>query len=261
MHQDYEEFAIYWIPRTETSLSVFGAGWTGWCADRGTVADLPEIRRLRRGRQEAPGSGAVHGLHAALSAPFRLARGKTVWALDHDLMALAQMIPAIRLPRFEVTVLDGRVVLALSRPSRPVSKLTRFVAEVVRDVRKEPGYISYHGTSTVAGIYLPGMAAWSDAGATEAGRFHIALTDRMGLADAFDMVDELTPALDEVLVEPQLVADLVLMGNPGRGRPWRMVERYPLAEEPRRQTDGLPRSMTCRGPRLWAPLDTGLAIV
>ncbi|MEM7686822.1 MAG: DUF1045 domain-containing protein [Paracoccaceae bacterium] len=261
MHQDYEDYAVYWIPRTDSALSVFGAGWTGWCADRGAVADLPEIRRLRRGRPEAPGSNATYGLHAALSTPFRLDRGRTVWSLDQRLLALSQALPSVRLPKLEVMVMDGRVVLSLARPSRSVNQVARCLTDLIRGIRRDGGHQRYTGASTIAGIYLPGMGAWSDAGMLETGRFHIALTDRMDLADAMDMADDLTPALASVLAEPQTLADLALVGNPGRGRPWRLIERYPLAEEPRRQTDGLPRSMTCRGPRLWAPLDTGLAIV
>lgn len=261
MHSDYEEFAIYWMPRQGSALAAFGAGWTGWCADRGTRSDLPEYRRLRRGRPEMPGASTLHGLHCVLKAPFRLARGRTVWSLDHDLMALAQSLPAVRLPKFEVTAFDGQVVLALSRPSRPMARLMRNIDDVIRPIQAGARYATYSGQHQVAGIDIPGMRAWTEVDDGSVNRFQIPLSDRMELGLAFDMVDMLAPALRHVLSEPQMMLDLALVGNPGRGRPWRLIERYALADEPRRLGTPAPTGMACHGPRIYDPLNTGMAIV
>lgn len=261
MHSDYVEFAIDWVPRQGSALSAFGAGWTGWCADRGVRSDLPEYRRMRRGRVEMPGKTALRGLHAALKSPFRLARDQTVWSLDHELITLAQSLPAVRLPRFEVTVFDGQVVLSLSRPSRSILRLTRYIDELVRPLQDGPRYTAYSGEDTVAGISIPGMQAWTDFAATSVERFIVPLGDRMELELAFDMADSIGPQLSEVLDEPQFMSEIALIGNPGRGRPWRMIERYPLAEEPMRSGANIPAGMACTGPQLFEPLEAGVAIV
>lgn len=261
MHSDYQDYAIYWLPRAGSALAEFGAGWTGWCPECGVSSDLPEYRRMRRGRPEMPGRGALHGLHAALKTPFRLARGRTVWALDHELIALAQSLPAIRLPRFELTVFDGQVVLALSRPSRPIVRLTRHIADLVKPFKAGPRYARYSGEWDLSGIQLPGQRAWIEPEAAPVARFHVPLSDRMELGLAYEMVDSLNPLLKSVLDEPQFLSDLALVGNPGKGRPWRLIERYALAEEPTRHGTIAPTGMACKGPRLFAPLDTGFAIV
>ena len=261
MHNDYEAFAIDWIPRQGSALAAFGAGWTGWCADRGARSDLPEYRRMRRGRPEMPGKARLRGLHAELKAPFRLSRDQTVWSLDNELMSLAQSLPAVRLPRFEVTVFDGQVVLSLSRPSRSVLRLTRYVDELVRPLQDGPRYKTFTGADSVAGVTIPGMQAWTDFNATSVERFLIPLSDRMELELAFDMADSLALWLRPILAEPQFLSEIALIGNPGRGRPWRVIERYPLAEEPMRGGVNTPSGMACKGPRLMEPLATGMAFV
>lgn len=261
MHSDYESFAIDWVPRQGSALSAFGAGWTGWCPDRGVSTDLPEYRRLRRGRTEMPGKAALRGLHAELKAPFRLAKGQTVWSLDHELLMLAQSLPAVRLPRFEITVFDGQVVLSLTRPTRSVLRLSRYIDELVRPLQRGPRYRSYTGESSVAGISIPGMHAWTDLIATSVERFLVPLSDRMELELAFEMADSLAPALRSILDETQFLSEIALLGNPGHGRPWRVIERYPLAEEPMRSGVNTPAGMACKGPQLFEPLAAGMAIV
>ncbi len=261
MHDDYEEFAIHWVPQQGSLLAEFGVGWTGWCAERGMRSNQPEYRWMRRGRPEVPGTTALHGLHAPLKAPFRLAKGRSAWALDHDLIALAQSFPMVRLPRFELCVHDGRVVLSLARPCRSALSLIRSLETVVRPFEAEPGYLQYSGSLGVAGVDLPGMAAWTDFEGTSVSRFHVPLSDRMELDRAFDIVDTLTEHLSQVLREPHLLGDLALMGNPGRGRPWRLVERYALSDEPMPRQVPVPSGMACNGPDLIAPLNTGMAIV
>ena len=75
------------------------------------------------------------------------------------------------------------------------------------------------------------------------------------------MADSLAPCLRTILDEPQFLSEIALIGNPGRGRPWRVIERYPLAEEPMRGGVNTPTGMACKGPRLFEPLETGMAIV
>lgn len=261
MQNDYEEFAVYWVPRAGSALAEFGAGWTRWCAERGMRSDLPEYRYMRRGRPEMPGETGLHGLHSPLKSAFRLGRGRSFWSLEHDLMTLAQSLPSVRLPLFEVNVFDGRVVLALSRPSRPVMRVIRHLEELVRPYEAVPNYVQYTGENGVAGVDLPGMRAWTDCDGASVARFHIPLSDRMELSRAFEMVDTLTPQLSEALREPQFLMDLALMGNPGRGRPWRLIERYAFSDEPMRRETPVPHGMACNGPDLIAPLNTGVVFV
>lgn len=261
MHSDYDALAIDWVPAKGSALAMFGAGWSGWCTDTAISVDLPEYRRLRRGRAEMPGTGARRGLHAALKAPFRLARQQAVWALDSDLMALAQSLPVIRLPQLEVTVMDGHVVLALTRPCRPAVRLVHHLAELLRPFEASPTHVPWRGDGVVPGLSLPGMHAWSKADGMPVERFHLPLSDRMELSLALEMADALNVELAPVLAERQMLGEIALVGSPGKGRPWRLLERYALAEEPTRRLTPTPSGMACKGPRLYAPLDTGLAIV
>ena len=261
MQQDYEEFAIHWVPRHGTRLAEFGAGWTGWCAEHGMSSDVQEYRWLRRGQPEAPGMSALHGLHAPLKPGFKLAIGQSFWSLEDDLISFAQSLPTIQMPRFEVTVFDGRVVLVPSRPNRPILRLIRNLDAVIRPFEAQPVYSQCAGGQALAGVDLPGMQAWTDFNGGSITGFQVPLTDRMELQRAFDLADSLTPRLKAVLAEPLHLMDVALMGNPGRGRPWRLIERFAFSDEPSRREARVPRGMACNGPELIAPLNTGLAFV
>ena len=47
------------------------------------------------------------------------------------------------------------------------------------------------------------------------------------------------------------ISDLALMGDPGGGRPLRVLERYELRDWPLRRSAG---ALPCHGPRVLAPM-------
>jgi hypothetical protein len=85
----------------------------------------------------------------------------------------------------------------------------------------------------------------------EAHRFHMPLTDQLGLEIAFEVMEELRPLLEPMLGEPRQLHDVALMGDPGEGRPLRVLQRYDLRSNPvRRGANPLP----CHGPHVLAPM-------
>ena len=261
MQNAYEEFAINWVPRQGSLLAEFGFGWTGWCAERGMRCDLETYRRMRSGYAEAPGTTALTGLHAPLKTPFRLAHEQSFWALDHDLMSLAETFSALLVPQLELSVLDGRVVVVSSRPTRLIRQLIRQVEHTVHRFEADPEHANGTVDHRIGGIDLPGMAAWTRCASVAGAQFHLPLTDRMALDCAFDLVDAISPKMRELLARGATIGDLALLGNPGRGRPWCLIERYVLSDAPQRRLSPQPKGMAYNGPDLTAPSHTGLAFV
>ena len=85
-------------------------------------------------------------------------------------------------------------------------------------------------------------------------RLHLPLTDRLDPGRARAVLAKLETRLAPVLARRQSVADLALVGDPGGGRPWRLLQRYALSGEPASSNAPVPAGMAWRGPSLLAPL-------
>jgi Protein of unknown function (DUF1045) len=240
---DYTSYAIWWVPRPTTSLGRFGAEWTGWCADDGMVSGESAVESPRPG---VPGQVGRHGLHATVRSAFRLAPGRSLWALEDALAELTERTEAIRLPPLELTVFDGRVALALSRPDQAVAGLLAAVDTALRPFRQPLPYARAADAAQSSGGEPGSAAAMLD-------RFHMPLTDRLDLGTAYEIVAELETRFNAVLSRQQTIWDLALVGDPGEGRRWRLLQRHALIGEPGSDGAPVPAGMAWRGPSLLAP--------
>jgi hypothetical protein len=246
---EYESYAIWWVPRPGSALAQFGAAWTGWCADRGVVTPAPADLAAAGAPRNMPGWLGRRGLHASVSSAFRLASGRSCWALEDALADLTERTDAVMLPPLELTVFDGRVALALARPDAAVALLSKTVAEAVRPFALPLPF----GAFEDGGAEDPGSGDRGGHAATLE-RFHLPLTDRLDLGRAYEVVAGLRSRLAPVLAPSQRVEDLAFVGDPGGGRPWRLLQRHALAGETARRQSRVPSGMAWRGPSMLAPL-------
>ena len=251
MHSDYLRYAIAWVPQIGTALSRFGKGWTGWCEDD------PEANNAWRRRNELGISGehwetALRGLHGPLGQPFRLAAGRSYWRLDDALRAAAKTIPAIQISGFDIGVREDRIVLLPRKTPGAVERLQGRVADAVHLVATRPGreltkeMMASYGTTVPIGT-IPGAPVIPS--------FVLPLTDRMPGNEAREMVALIRPRIAGVLSAPHVLSDLALMGDPGRGRRWRLLERYTLAAAALDAQAKVPDGMDCQDQRDLPPLD------
>ncbi len=262
MQNDYEKFAIHWVPRDGTALADFGASWTGWCAEGGVLNRGPAKDTCSALRPGVPGSIAKIGLHAAVKSPFTLASGRCVWTLEQRLEMFAEHTSAIRLPRFELTVFDGQVVLALSRPCRAMTRMIGQIADLVRPLQASPSYAGAKGLAALASgtRALPSDRDWGATRMPPIERFHLPLTDRLALGEAFEVISVLRPLLAPILDAPQRLADLALVAHPGGNGPWHVLERHELRDCPVRAVPRDTEALRCKGPRLMRPLKAHFGI-
>jgi hypothetical protein len=102
-----------------------------------------------------------------------------------------------------------------------------------------------------AGSTGEGIEALVQLPATDAHRFIIPLTDRLPLEAAFQVMEELQPLLEPMMSTPRRLHDVALMGDPGEGRPLRVLQRYDLSDTPvQRGANPMP----CHGPHMLAPM-------
>lgn len=225
MPGNYVQYAIRWVPHHATELAAFGRGWTGWCAETGGHAEPGEIRRLGRKTRRAPMSLARAGFGAVIRSPFRLAEGRSQWRLEEIMMNLSQAAPALQLPAFVLEADSGRVMLRPRHTGKAIRDLLSHVATGVRLVQAVPA-------PAVPGTADPGAA--SDP--AEVFRIPLAMGLTVGASKALaaDLERRLAPAF----AENHVLSDLALMGDPGGGRPWRVVDRYALCRDAARHVPG-----------------------
>ena len=249
MHSDYQRYAISWVPQFGTPLARFGKSWTGWCEDD------PDANPSWPYRTELGLSGkhwtiALRGLHGTLSRPFQLAPGRSYWRLDDALRAAARSIPAIPLIGFDLGVREDRVVLLPRHVPASLERLQGRVADVVQLVNRS-------ARPAEVGATASGIAALLTL-SPDVPVFSIPLTDRMSGTEARDLMATLRPRIAGAVAMPHVLCDLTLLADPGRGRRWRLLERYRLAEARLDARARVPDSMTCPDQRELPPLETVL---
>ncbi|MEM9145349.1 MAG: DUF1045 domain-containing protein [Pseudomonadota bacterium] len=224
MYDAFSRYALYWVPTPELALSRFGLDWTGWCAESGEHIRRRPIAGIAQSQGLSAGGLSRHGLHGVLAAPFSLAPGRNVWALEQAVDHVAGTSAAIRVAQLRPAMVGQRIALV---PHRPIEMLDGLIGRVraglygltaLEPADERRGRRSGFGL----GPAKTGSALSSD-------RFHIPLTDPI-VPERIDRAMAVVEALLERLrLSPFRIADLALMGDPGGGRPLRILRRYGLS--------------------------------
>ncbi|HUF86285.1 MAG TPA: DUF1045 domain-containing protein [Thermohalobaculum sp.] len=251
MLDDFARYAVYWVPRRPDPLAQFGAAWTGWCAERGEPCPRGSFdgHLAGLGVEVAAITRALrcHGLHGAIRAPFRLGPGRSRFSLEHVLDALAETMVAFPLPRFELAVLETRVALVPARSSGSLAALVTRVSDALAPLAAPAGTNGSAGHPPRAAAGDPALVPFRPA----AERFHVPLTDALPIERAHAIRTALAPLVGPMLDAPRRLSELALMGDPGGGRPLRVLLRYGLADRLlRRGAQALP----CHGPEVLTPM-------
>ena len=69
---EFSRYAVYYAPPADDPLAVFGAGWLGWNAVEGALAQHPEIAALPAPVERITATPRKYGFHGTLKPPFRL---------------------------------------------------------------------------------------------------------------------------------------------------------------------------------------------
>ena len=244
MFEDFERYAVYWIPRFPDPLGPFGDSWTGWCAEHGerhARSDFPDLPALTRRL-------CRHGLHGVIHAPFRLSRERSIFAVEDALDEIAEETVAVRIPPLELAVVEGRVALVPSHASVALTALLDRVASMLEPM-VEPA---------AEAVDAPALSAGGDSlvpfRSGAAHRFHLPLTDPRPIDEAYRLKEALAPVVAHVLDVPRSVSVISLIGDPAGGRKLRALESYGLLDSPLRPGA---RVLPSHGPQVLAPMPQG----
>ena len=246
MSDDFEKYAVYWVPKRTDALARFGASWTGWCAEQGERRVRGAFSGLAFDTTAIIQHARSHGFHAVVKAPFHLGADLSFFALEHVLGLLVEESVAFQMPRLRLAVVDRCVALV---PSQVSPELNELVARIGNAL----GQLSEPANGFTAAQAVAPAPYGNDVGSVDSvvkfptaatHRFHMPLTDPIGPERALEVMDKLQPVLEPILQEPRQVQNLALMGDPGEGRPLRILQRYDLRDWPQRNTSG---AMPCQG--------------
>lgn len=246
-----ERYAIWFIPPEDSPLARFGRAWTGWCPESGSRQKGGALSRFADLHANLPAHLRLGGLHVSISPSFRLAEGRSPWALERALAEFAASMSPITLPPLRLEIKGTRVRLAFDPAPLALTELAAAVAEALRPLHRivssdgaASAEMSGHGEAIrradVADATDPAVRPcfWLSGSSSAAAR----------------IVEKLTPILAPILEEPITLSDLTLIYDPGGNRPWRVLERFELQESAGTAERPIAAGMDCIGPKLFMPL-------
>lgn len=223
----YRRYAVYWAPPEGSALAQFGAAWLGWDAAAGRAVAQPKVAGLAA----ATAAPRRYGFHATLKPPFALAGGIAPEALDAAIGDLAARLSPVSGPPLILN--DGLGFLAL-RPNAPCPALDALAGAAVRDLDRLRAPPS---AAEIAKRRSIGLTAAEDANLLRWGypyvlgafRFHLTLSGKLPAAQVPPLAEAAEALLGPALGAPLHIRDLCLFGDPGGGRNFHLLKRYPLS--------------------------------
>jgi putative phosphonate metabolism protein len=227
--EGYARYAIFWVPPPGSGLARFGAEWLGWDTDAGRPVPQPALD-LPRPLDQITRAPRRYGFHGTLKPPFRLNSGASAAGLDRALTNLAAGQPPAGAPGLSVSTRLGFLALM---PTGTALAVDALAAACTRDLDR---FRAAPGAAELAQRRVHGLTAGQEENLTRWGypyvfedfRFHLTLSGRLLPGEAEALTDAATalaaPHLDPVL----RLDDICLFGDPGAGREFHLLRRYPL---------------------------------
>jgi hypothetical protein len=225
-----ERYAIYWAPEPESAFADFGARWLGGDPEKGDSVSERDGLGLDDGLVErATHSPRRYGLHATIKAPFRLAPGATeaefAEALAifcgkrrqvrggplrlHRFARFLALVPSSR--RADIEWLEAECVTHFDRFRAPLSEADR---------ARRAGAMSPLEATQFEQFGYPHILSRFF--------FHVTLAGPLDEAELSEVEAALAPAVTPFTADDFVMKDLCLFGDPGGGRAFRIVGRFPF---------------------------------
>jgi putative phosphonate metabolism protein len=228
---EFTRYAIYYAPPAQSDLADFARQWlgydpeTGQAVDRLAVAGLSDDEIVRQ-----TGSPSRYGFHGTLKPPFALADGTNLGQLRDDVARLAASLAPVKCGPLTLHRLGRFLALV---PTAPLDGLEKLAATLVTEL---DGYRAPEDEKGLARRRAAGLSARQDALLLEWGypyvldefRFHLTLSEKLPEWDIERFVNALSPHVAPFTKAPFEIDEICLFGDPGEGRPFRVIERFRL---------------------------------
>jgi putative phosphonate metabolism protein len=228
---DFKRYAIYYAPKSQTPLAQFGASWLGRDPASGNHVERLAVDGLSVDEiTDATSSPARYGFHGTLKPPFALQDGKTRSDLETALADYsAQTSPITCGPLMLKSI--GRFLALV--PTNPVDDLLSLAASLVRNLDdfRKPEDAAAMDKRRAVGLserQEANLVAWGYPYVMDEFRFHLTLSNKLE-ADQIERFEAaLRPLVRPLCEAPFAITDICLFGDPGDGKPFRLLQRFAL---------------------------------
>lgn len=224
--------AIYYAPPPGSELETFGRSWIGRDHLDGNPVEHLAIEGFAPEELETyTAFPRFYGFHATLKAPFALASGATVEALDDAVRAFAAGCRPFACPRLQVSGLSSFIALTLSARCPEMQMLAddctrafeRFRAPLGDDEleRRRAGGLSERQDEHLVRFGYPYVF--------EDFHFHMTLTGPLGEPEHSRVLEALCALARPITEAPFGVDAIAVYEQPDRATPFTLTRRYPFA--------------------------------
>ncbi len=227
---NYERYAIYYIPDNCSELSHFGRSWFGYDPDAGNCKreyyglDTSLVERITY-------KPARYGLHATLKAPFNLKLGYDVESLLSTLEGFAKNRKAFEIDSLKYGLHGGCLSLTVDEGEH---KINQFASQCVlgfedfraplsmkERTRRLEEKLSLHQRLMLEELGYPYVLSEF--------RFHITLSSRLSDQEYDSVIRALIPTLESICMKPLKINQVSLLGDPGNEKPFELIKSFPLS--------------------------------
>ncbi|WP_119458994.1 DUF1045 domain-containing protein [Rhodospirillaceae bacterium SYSU D60014] len=213
-------YALYYAPEPGSALETFGRRWLGCeSATREAAPRLEEITRAPR----------HYGFHGTLKAPFRLADGHSLEALQRAITAFAATRAGFELPPLRLATLGRFLALVSSGPCEPLASLAADCVTAFDSFRKPPSAdeLARRRANGLTERQNQLLIRWGYPYVLDEFRFHLTLTGSLDDEREREAVRRtLAPLVTPLCEEPVAVQSICLFEQADGTAPFRIARRY-----------------------------------
>lgn len=224
-------YALFYAPEPGTPLAEFGRSWFGYDAETGTNIAHRQDYGLGLNETDMMTRTARHyGLHGTFRPPFRLRSGITETELIERTERFSQSLKTIEVGLPTIQRIGAFLALA---PASPTPLLAHLHARCLFAIEHFRAPLSESErakrlTSRLSPNQRLLMAQWGYPYVLDEFQFHITLTGPLSEHEQARVAPALSPALKDICLVPLEIGSICLFVEPGDGRPFRLLRRFPL---------------------------------
>jgi len=228
---NFERYALYYAPSSESSLGQFGNSWLGWNAESKIPVSRPLIEGLNQFEIETiTKTPRRYGFHGTLKPPFRLNEKRNFNELDTAITELANELKPIK--SVPLTLSKASNFLAF-RPRDCKSAISAIADSCVSQLdgfraESSPEELNKRRQNVLTNRQDDLLKQWGYPYVMDEFRFHITLSNKLESEHLDLLCKTLESHCDEILTIPFIIDSLCLFGDPGAGQPFHCIKRYYL---------------------------------
>jgi putative phosphonate metabolism protein len=223
-------YAVYYAPPAEGGLWRLAQQWLGRDCETGEALEQPALDGWRAAEiAAATASPRRYGFHATLKAPFRLAPGVRLAALETALADFAARRRPFLTPSLKVAAIGSFIAVTLTAPAPAMQALADAAVQEL-DHMRAPLTDAELARRLKAGLPLRQeelLRRWGYPYVQEEFRFHMTLTGSLAAAERRERLQSQLAALFRpVLAEPVPVGEICLYSQADSDSPFRLARRF-----------------------------------